>query len=258
MAGRLHNRTAIITGAGQGIGAAIARTFVREGARVVIAEINPATGDAVAAALREQGHAAYFVPTDVTDAEAVQRMVAETTQVFGPPDILVNNAGINVFNDPLKLTDAEWERCFSVDLLGVWHCCKAVLPAMLAQRRGSIVNIASVHAFQIIPHTFPYPVAKHGLLGMTRALAVEYASQGIRVNAVCPGYILTQINVDYWNTFSDPDAERARAASRQPMNRIGTVEEVALPTAFLASDEASYITGAMLVIDGGGSLQFHD
>ena len=129
---------------------------------------------------------------------------------------------------------------------------------MLAKGKGSIVNIASVHAFQIIPRTFPYPVAKHGLLGLTRSLAVEYAAQGVRVNAVCPGYIQTQINIDYWNTFPDPAAERARAAARQPINRIGTVEEVAMPTAFLASDEAGYITGAMLVIDGGGSLQFHE
>jgi NAD(P)-dependent dehydrogenase (short-subunit alcohol dehydrogenase family) len=129
---------------------------------------------------------------------------------------------------------------------------------MLALGRGSIVNVASVHSFQIIPGCFPYPVAKHGLLGLTRALAVEYASFGIRVNAVAPGYIATQINVDYWNTFPEPEIARARAAARQPMNRIGSVDEVALPALFLASDEASYITGAMLVIDGGGSLLFHD
>jgi NAD(P)-dependent dehydrogenase (short-subunit alcohol dehydrogenase family) len=258
MPGRLQDQIAIITGAGQGIGEAIARRFVQEGARVVIAEINPQTGSTVAAALRQAGGKVHFVQTDVADTASVERMVEETIAVFGPPSILVNNAGINVFSDPLLLTDAEWTRCFSVDLLGVWHGCKAVLPHMLAAQHGSIVNIASVHAFQIIPHTFPYPVAKHGLLGMTRALAVEYAAQGVRVNAVCPGYILTQINIDYWNKFPDPAAERARAAARQPMNRIGSVDEVAWPTVFLASGEASFITGAMLVIDGGTSIQFHD
>jgi NAD(P)-dependent dehydrogenase (short-subunit alcohol dehydrogenase family) len=258
MADRLRDRVAIVTGAGQGIGEAIARRFAQQGAKVVIAEINPTTGSAVAESLRVEGGQAHFVATDVSRAETIEAMVAETTQRFGPPSILVNNAGINVFSDPLQLSDAEWDRCFSVDLLGVWHCCKAVLPGMLAHGGGSIVNIASVHAFQIIPHCFPYPVAKHGLLGMTRALAVEYAARGVRVNAVCPGYIATQINENYWASFPDPEAERTRAASRQPMNRIGTVDEVAWPTVFLASDEASYITGAMLVIDGGGSIQFHE
>ena len=257
MAYRLRDHVAIITGAGQGIGAAIAWRFCAEGASVVVAEINAETGGATVAALNAAGHQAHFVQTDVTAMAQVSHAVAETLRIFGPPDILVNNAGINVFNDPLQLTDAEWTRCFSVDLLGVWHGCKAVLPHMLARGKGSIVNIASVHAFQIIPHTFPYPVAKHGLLGLTRALAVEYAAQGVRVNAVSPGYIMTQINVDQWNTFPDPAAAQAQAAARQPMNRIGTVDEVAWPTLFLASDEASFITGAMLVVDGGTSIQFH-
>ena len=258
MPGRLHDKTAIITGAGQGIGAAMARRFAAEGARIVVAEINPATGAAMAEELRRAGFPAHFVQTDVTEISAVESMVAETVRVFGPPDILVNNAGINVFADPLQLTDAEWTRCFSVDLLGVWHGCRAVLPHMLARGKGSIVNIASVHAFQIIPHTFPYPVAKHGLLGLTRALAVEYAAQGVRVNAIAPGYILTQINLDYWSTFADPSVAQQLAATRQPMNRVGTVDEVAWPAVFLASDEASFITGEMLVVDGGASVRFHE
>lgn len=258
MPGRLQDRIAIVTGAGQGIGAAIATRFAEEGARVVVAEINPTTGAATAAALRQAGHMAHFIATDVAATQSVDALVAETVRLLGPPSILVNNAGINVFDDPLKLSDAEWERCFSVDLLGVWYCCRAVLPHMLAAGRGSIVNIASVHAFQIIPHTFPYPVAKHGLLGLTRALAVEYAHRGVRVNAIAPGYVLTQINLDHWNTFPDPAAEQQRAATRQPMARIGTVDEVAWPAVFLASDEASFITGEMLVVDGGASVRFHE
>ena len=258
MPGRLHEKTAIITGAGQGIGAAIAQRFAAEGARIVIAENNAATGVAMAEELQRAGFSAHFVQTDVTEIAAVEAMVAATVRIFGAPDILVNNAGINVFSDPLQLTDAEWTRCFSVDLLGVWHGCRAVLPHMLAAGKGSIVNIASVHAFQIIPHTFPYPVAKHGLLGLTRALAVEYAAQGVRVNAIAPGYILTQINLDYWNTFANPAAAQQLAATRQPMNRIGSVDEVAWPAVFLASDEASFITGEMLVVDGGASVRFHE
>ena len=258
MSGRLQDRVAIITGAGQGIGAAIARRFVEQGAKVVIAEINPTTGAAMADTLQREGYAAHFVQTDVADAASVERMVAETVQVFGAPQVLVNNAGIKVTDNPLRLSEEAWHRCFAVDLLGVWHCCRAVLPHMLAQGKGSIVNIASVHGFQIIPHAFPYPVAKHGLLGLTRALAVEYASQGVRVNAIAPGYILTQINLDEWSKLPDPAAAQQLAASRQPMNRVGSVDEVAWPTVFLASDEASFITGEVLVVDGGASVRFHE
>lgn len=258
MPGRLADKVAIITGAGQGIGAAIARRFVEAGAKVVIAEINPTTGEALAEALRRAGYTAHFVPTDVADLAAVEAMVAETVRLFGAPQVLVNNAGVKVANDPLHLSEEEWTRCFAVDLLGAWHGCRAVLPHMLAQGGGSIVNIASVHAFQIIPHAFPYPVAKHGLLGLTRALAVEYASRGVRVNAIAPGYILTQINLDEWSRLPDPAAAQKLAAARQPMNRIGAVDEVAWPTVFLASDEASFITGEVLVVDGGASVRFHE
>jgi NAD(P)-dependent dehydrogenase (short-subunit alcohol dehydrogenase family) len=257
MSKRLQDRVAIVTGAGQGIGAAIAHRFVGEGARVVIAELNAETGTAGAHVLREEGHAAIAIQTNVGDAESVARMVAATFEHFGPPDILINNAGINVFSDPLTLSEDDWRRCFNVDLDGVWYCCQAVLPHMLDRGRGSIVNIASIHSFQIIPHCFPYPVAKHGLIGLNRALAVEYAGRGVRVNAVCPSYVETQIAIDYWNTFPDPAAERRRIEEVHPMNRIGQPEEVAAAVLFLASDEASFITGASLMVDGGGSLVYH-
>ena len=135
---------------------------------------------------------------------------------------------------------------------------KAALPAMLAAGGGSIVNIASAHAFSIIPGCFPYPVAKHGLLGLTRALGVEYAAQGVRVNAIAPGYIETQIAIDYWNTFPDPAAERKRAYDLHPPKRIGRPEEVAMTAVFLASDEAPFINAACIVIDGGRSVLYHD
>ncbi|MCC7448847.1 MAG: SDR family oxidoreductase [Anaerolineae bacterium] len=255
---RLLGRIAVITGAGQGIGEAIARRFSDEGARVVIAERNADTGEAAAEAIRQAGGAAIAVQTDVSDQASIDWMVEQTVQRYGKPDVLVNNAGINIFRDPLKCTIDDWRLCFSVDLEGVWYCCRAVLPHMLELGRGSIVNIASVHAFSIIPRCFPYPVAKHGVLGLTRSLAIEYARQGIRINAISPGYINTLKNLEYWATFPDPEAERQRAHDLHPMGRIGTVDEVAWPAVFLASDEAGFITGANLVIDGGRSIVYND
>jgi NAD(P)-dependent dehydrogenase (short-subunit alcohol dehydrogenase family) len=258
MADRLKDKIAIVTGAGQGIGEATARAFAREGAVVVVAERNEATGAAVASAIKAEGGRSLFVPTDVTDAKAVAAMVETTKRTFGGIDVLVNNAGINVFHEPLETSDEEWRRCFAVDLEAVWAVTKAVLPTMLAKQHGSVVNIASVHAFHIIPHTFPYPVAKHGLLGLTRALGIEYAAKGVRVNAIAPGYIETQIAVDYWETFPDPAAERQRTYDMHPPRRIGRPEEVAMTAVFLASDEAPFINATSIVIDGGRSVLYHD
>jgi NAD(P)-dependent dehydrogenase (short-subunit alcohol dehydrogenase family) len=258
VAGRLAGKVAIVTGAGQGIGEAIARIFAAEGAAVAIAEKNPEMGAAVAAAISDAGGAAAFVETDVTEPAAVDAMVAEAQDRFGPVSVLVNNAGINVFHEPLQTSEAEWRRCFSVDLDAAWTCARAVLPAMLEAGRGSIVNIASCHAFKIIPHCFPYPVAKHALVGLTRALGIEYAAQGVRVNAIAPGYVETPIAVEYWNTFPDPQAERRRACELHPPRRIGRPEEVAWTAVFLASDEAPFINAETIVIDGGRSVLYHD
>jgi NAD(P)-dependent dehydrogenase (short-subunit alcohol dehydrogenase family) len=254
MVARLDGKTALITGAGRGIGEAIARAFAAEGARVVIADRDVASGQAVAASLP----GSMFASCDIADPEAAQACVSATLARFGGLDILVNNAGVNVFHAPLDTSVEEWRRCFAIDLDGAWHMAKAALPAMLAAAGGSIVNIASAHAFSIIPGCFPYPVAKHGLLGLTRALGIEYAAQGVRVNAIAPGYIETQIAVDYWNTFPDPAAERQRACNLHPPKRIGQPREVAMTAVFLASDEAPFINAACIVIDGGRSVLYHD
>lgn len=258
MSDRLQGKVSIVTGAGQGIGAAIARVFGREGAAVVVAEKNAETGSAVASAIEGEGGRALFVETDVTDKAAIERLLAAATQKFGVPRILINNAGANVFHEPLEMPEEEWRRCFALDLEACWSCARAVLPGMITAGGGAIVNIASCHAFQIIPHCFPYPVAKHALLGLTRALGVEYAARGIRVNAIAPGYIETPIAIDYWNTFPDPDAERRRAYDLHPPKRIGRPEEVAMTALFLASDEAPFINAETIVIDGGRSVLYHD
>jgi NAD(P)-dependent dehydrogenase (short-subunit alcohol dehydrogenase family) len=257
---RLANKVALITGAGRGIGAAIALAFAREGAAVVLAELDldmaQRTAQAIAAAL----HAAKVlaVQTDVTQFASVQHAVREAEREFGAVDVLVNNAGINVFCDPLTMTDDDWRRCFAVDLDGVWNGCRAVLPSMVERGAGSIVNIASTHSFKIIPGCFPYPVAKHGVIGLTRALGIEYAPRNVRVNAIAPGYIETQLTHDWWNGQADPAAAKQATLDLQPMKRIGRPEEVAMTAVFLASDEAPFINASCITVDGGRSALYHD
>jgi len=251
--GRLAGKVALVTGAGRGIGEAIARAFAREGAAVVLAERDTATGAAVADSID-----GLFVATDVTVQADVTAAVAAAEARFGRVDVLVNNAGANVFYRPHDMPRSEWARCMALDLESCWAMAEAVLPGMRARRAGAIINIASGHGFKIIPHTFPYPVAKHGLIGLTRALGIEYAAEGIRVNAIAPGYIDTQIARDYWAGFPDPAAERARAEALHPPGRIGTPEEVAMTAVFLASDEATFINAETIMIDGGRSVLYHD
>jgi NAD(P)-dependent dehydrogenase (short-subunit alcohol dehydrogenase family) len=255
---RLRDKTAFITGAGRGIGAAIADAFIDEGARVFIAELDARTGADKAAELRSRGGRAEAHVCDVADAQSVAAAFTAAHAGFGPIDIVVNNAGVNVFRDPLTMTEADWRRCLAIDLEGALHTIRAALPSMLERGAGSIVNIASVHSFSIIPGCFPYPVAKHALLGLTRALGIEYAARGIRMNAIAPGYVDTEISRDYWATFPDPIAERQRAANLHPPRRIGRPQEVAMTAVFLASDEAPFINASVITIDGGRSVMYHD
>lgn len=251
MTSRLEGEIAIVTGGGQGIGAAISSRFAAEGARVVVAQRTERVGASHAQAIRDAGGEAVSISTDVSERSQISALVEGTIEAFGPPSILVNNAGISVFADPLELDPEQWDRCFSVDLDAAWWASQAVLPSMLEAGRGAIVNIASSHSFQIIPGCFPYPVAKHGLIGLTRALAAEYGARGVRINAICPGYIETQALRDYFDSFPDASAERARVGGLHVVARIGTPEEVAGPALFLVSEDAAFITGEALVVDGG-------
>ena len=258
MVDRLKGKRTIITGAGQGIGEAIARCFAAEGARIIIAEKNEVTGPAVAEAICASGGEAHFIATDVTDKAAIEHLQHETLRLVGGIDVLVNNAGANVFHAPLEMPNGEWERCMKLDIEAAWLCAKAALPSMLEAGGGAVVNIASTHSFKIIPHTFPYPVAKHALIGLTRALAIEYAARNIRVNAIAPGYVDTQIARDYWAGFPDPAAERARAENLHPPRRIARPEEIAMTAVFLASDEAPFLNAETILVDGGRSALYHD
>jgi NAD(P)-dependent dehydrogenase (short-subunit alcohol dehydrogenase family) len=256
---RLVGKVAFVTGAGQGIGESIARAFCQEGAIVVLAELDLAKAESVAASINQGGTGkALAIQTDVTSPDSIGAAVEQAKERFKAIHVLVNNAGINVFRDPLGMSQEDWDRCFSVDLDGVWYGCRAVLPLMLAGGGGSIINIASIHSFRIIRGCFPYPVAKHALLGLTRALALEFGGEGIRVNAIAPGYIETRLSKEYWNAQPDPAAARARTYALNPTGRIGRPEEVAMTAVFLASDEAPFINAGCITIDGGLAALYHE
>lgn len=258
MSARLANKVAVVTGGGQGIGRATVEAFSREGATVIVADNNRQTGSATAEHLTRLGRLARFIELDVRDSTRSENLIREVVSEFGRVDVLVANAGINIFSDPLLLSEEDWRRCFAVDLDGVWFSVRAVLPQMLKQERGSVIVMASCHSSQVIPNCFPYPVAKHGVLGLVRALGVQYAGHGIRVNAIAPGYIETELAEQYWASFPNPEEERTKVSRLHPAGRIGRAEEVAMTAVFLASDEAPFINATSIQIDGGRSAVYHD
>ncbi len=259
MSDRLKDKVAIVTGAADGIGQAIARLFAAEGAKVCIADINKEQGEAFAEALRRDGLKVFFQRTDVSDAHQVAQMLDTTISTFGPPEILINNAGIIPMTpEPIDVAQETYDRVFQVNLTGMWNCSRAVMGPMKKARRGAIVNIASVHAFKIVRGHFPYAVTKHAVIGLTRNLAVEYGQYGIRVNALCPGMVETPNAFKAWDQTLNPETARQAIANLHPLGRNGTTEEIAHPALFLASDGASFISGQTLIADGGRSVVYHD
>jgi NAD(P)-dependent dehydrogenase (short-subunit alcohol dehydrogenase family) len=227
-----------------------------EGAAVALAEIDYASAQSTAEALLNQGCQALPIQTDITHEADVQAAVNHVLEQFGRIDILVNNAGKNFYYEATLMTEADWDNAMNVDVKGAWLCCKHILPAMIAKKGGSIINIASVHAWITAPGHFPYAAAKSALVGLTRNLALDYARYNIRVNAICPGWVRTSLVQGWFDMQPDPKSAERRVLSFQPLRRIGTPEEIANFVAFVASDEASFITGAELVIDGGMSIMF--
>jgi NAD(P)-dependent dehydrogenase (short-subunit alcohol dehydrogenase family) len=257
MTNRLSAKRILVTGAAQGIGLAIAKACGAEGAGLFLMDTDGPRLAGEVATLRAAGLTVGFAEADITDAAGVIEVVSRASREIGPLNALINNAGLNVFSEPLATTEDEWQRCFDVNLKGAWNCSKAVLPGLIEQGGGSILNIASTHAFTIIPHSFPYPLAKHALLGMTKALGIEYAGRGVRVNALAPGYVATQKVIEYWNSFPDPKAAEAATMKLHPGGRIATPEEIALAAVFMISDECPFMNATCLTVDGGLSVQQH-
>ncbi|ANH70397.1 SDR family oxidoreductase [Mitsuaria sp. 7] len=255
MSARLRGKVALVTGSTQGIGRAVARLFVAEGAKVILNDL--AADDHSQALLAELGEDnALFIAADIADESAVQAMVARGADRFGPITVLVNNAGLDIFAEPLAMTAAQWQRCLAVDLEGPMHCSRAVLPGMLDGGGGSIVNIASVHGHRIIPDAFPYAVAKHALIGLTKSLGIQYAARKVRVNSISPGLILSERVVEWLKRLTPEEAQRQ--IDLLPCKRIGEPIEVAYTALFLASDEARFINATDILIDGGRSQLYHD
>ena len=244
----LHGKVSIITGAANGIGQACARLFAQQGAKVVLADIQDAQGQALAQALVAQGHQASFVHCDVGIKADVDALVRQVLDRHGRVDVLVSNAGIFKSSPFLEVSEHDFDEVLRVNLKGAFLMGQAAARAMKATGGGAVVHMSSVNGVMAIPEIASYNVSKGGLNQLTRAMALALADDGIRVNAVAPGTIATELARQAVLTS---DAARSKILSRTPMKRLGEPEEVARAVAFLASDASSYITGEILTIDGG-------
>ncbi|MCK6579386.1 MAG: glucose 1-dehydrogenase [Anaerolineae bacterium] len=248
---RLKDRVALITGAASGIGRATAVRLAQEGARIAVADINPTMGAETVQTITEQGGTAVFIPADVSRVEDCERAVADSVSHFGQLNILVNNAAIMLEKNAVDTTEAEFDRLIGVNLKGTFFCAKyAVIQFRKQGQGGVIVNMASVNSFFAEGGIAAYCASKGGIAQLTRALAMDHSIEGIRVNGICPGWIETPMNAKF---FALGPHIREQASRLHALGRIGAAEEVASGVVYLASDDAAFVTGSMLTIDGGFS-----
>lgn len=252
MTGRLAGKVAVVTGAASGIGRGIALRFAAEGAAVVVSDIAD-NGREVEAEIAASGGTAWFCRGDLrrkADAAALMRAAGER---FGALHILVNNAGVSGGKSVVAADDEDWERIMDLNLRGAWYCCKYAIPRMIAAGGGSIVNIASTHAFRTQYDHFPYHSSKAGMIAMAAGICVDFGAKGVRANSICPGFIETPLAEAHLRQFPDRERKVAAMLASHPLGRFGTPDDVAAAAVFLASDEASYISGTTLIVDGGRS-----
>jgi NAD(P)-dependent dehydrogenase (short-subunit alcohol dehydrogenase family) len=255
----LSDKVGIVTGAAKGIGKGISLCLLEAGARVLMVDVDDKAGEQTLTEFSARtafSNKVDFFRADVRDEAQVMAAAAQAVRRFGQLEIVVNNAGINLSFDATQMTSREWDESMAIDLKGAWLLTKHALPELVKRGGGVIVNIASVHATLTTFNTFPYAVAKAGLLGLTRSLALDWGKQNVRVVAVSPGWILSDAVRKSLERSPDPTAEEAKIRSSIPCGFIGEVNDVGHLVAFLASDEARYITGTEIVIDGGISSRF--
>jgi NAD(P)-dependent dehydrogenase (short-subunit alcohol dehydrogenase family) len=241
-------QVALVTGAAAGIGRASALAFARAGARVALADVDAPGGEETARLIQAAGGEALFVRTDVSQAQEVAALIDRVVHAYGRLDVALNNAGVGPGRAPThEVEEADFDRTIAVDLKGVWLCMKHEIPVMLEQGRGAIVNMASTAGLVAMPGSVAYNTAKHGVIGLTRTAALEYAAAGIRINALCPGVVRTPLVAP---ALADPAIGPA-LVGLHPLGRVGEAEEVAQAVLWLASEGASFTTGAALTADGG-------
>jgi NAD(P)-dependent dehydrogenase (short-subunit alcohol dehydrogenase family) len=247
--GKFTNEAALVTGGGSGIGRASSIHFAKEGARVIVADVNSQGGNETVKIIKEGGGEAAFVKVDVSVETEVESLIRQTVQIYGRLDYAHNNAGL-VDTEPLTpdITEELWDRVIGVNLKGVWLCMKYEIPQMLKQGGGAIVNTSSVCGLIANPNLAAYVASKHGINGLTKAAALEYAKEGIRINSICPGIVRTPgLEAD----IKDKPGFADILAGEEPMGRIGEAGEIAEAVVWLCSDAASFVTGHCMAVDGG-------
>lgn len=250
--GKLEGKTAVVTGGASGIGEAIAVRFAREGANVALCDVADSGEDVVQGIVRSGG-AAIFVKADLRREREAEALMRATDERFGGLHILVNNAGVSGGKSVVAAEEQDWERIMAINLKGSWYCSKYAIPLMIASGGGSVVNIASTHAYRTQANHFPYHSSKAGMIAMAYGICVDFGARNIRANSICPGFIETPLAEAHMRQFPNREEKTRAMLAAHPLGRFGKPEDVAAAAVFLASDDAAFISGTTLVVDGGRS-----